>query len=335
MRALLGLATIAVIAWSGWWYFGANTQETALRAWLDERANAGWLSEYEDISVAGYPNRIDSTVSGLMLADPASGWAWSAELFQILMLSYKPNHIIAVWPGVQKISSPYDTVEVTSDVLRGSLVFAPDTALTLDRSRVELSNLRALGSGWNAALETGNFATERLGDGEGPENSHAIGLDAKNLSVPELAAWASRGSGILPDVMDYLRVDIIAAFDAPWDRFAIEGRKPQLTVLNLRNVEAQWGELKLSANGRLDVDTQGYPVGDLQVSATNWRDMLKVAAEAGLIQRDMASTIESGLNLLAMLSGNGEDLSVPLSFSDGFTRLGPIPIGPAPKLTTG
>lgn len=333
MRIVLAIAATAIIGWCGWWYLGATAQETALKAWLDGRKEAGWLAEYDTVAVAGFPNRIDSSVTELMLADPQSGWAWSAPLFQVLMLSYKPNHVIAVWPGAQKISTPYDTVTITSEQMRGSVVFVPDTALTLDRVRVELADVALAGGSWIGALESGNIATERLDPADAPDFAHAIGFEAKGLNLPDLARWVGRDTGILPDHMERAFFDVVAAFDGPWDRHAIEGEKPRLTVINIKEFEASWGPLNLKAQGKLDVDAAGYPVGDLQVSARNWRDMLTLATESGIVPRDLAGTLESGLNLLAMLSGGGADLNVPLSFSGGMTRLGPIPIGRAPKLT--
>ena len=332
VRSAFAIAVLAALAWGGWWYLGSSAKETALNAWLDDRAAAGWVAERSDVSVNGFPNRIDATVSDLILADPQSGWAWSAPVFQILQLSYKPNHVIAVWPGTQKVSTPFDTVSITSDTLRGSIVFVPDTALTLDRSRLEIANAAFQGTDWQAKVESANFATERLAADAAPDFAHALGLDAINVAVPELAAWASRGTGVLPDVMERAHFDLVAAFDNPWDRHAVEGQKPVLTALNIRDVDISWGELNLRAKGEVTVDANGFPGGDVSVSAKNWREMLDVATTTGLIRRETAKSIETGLNLLAMLSGNRDDVTVPLSFADGLTKLGPIPLGAAPNL---
>ena len=40
MRALLAIVVVAALAWSGWWYFGAQTRKGALESWLDERRQA-------------------------------------------------------------------------------------------------------------------------------------------------------------------------------------------------------------------------------------------------------------------------------------------------------
>ena len=61
--------------------------------------------------------------------------------------------------------------------------------------------------------------------------------------------------------------------------------------------------------------------------------MIALGVNAGAIPAAMRSTLESGLALIAGLSGRPTDLDVTLSFSDGQAYLGPIPLGPAPVLT--
>ena len=99
MRALIGVVVVLVTLWSGYWFVGSRGVEAGLAAWIDARRAEGWVAEYSDISTIGYPNRFDTTISDLALADPATGLAWNMPFFQILTLSYTPNHIIAVFPG--------------------------------------------------------------------------------------------------------------------------------------------------------------------------------------------------------------------------------------------
>jgi hypothetical protein len=50
------------------------------------------------------------------------------------------------------------------------------------------------------------------------------------------------------------------------------------------------------------------------------------------VPESLLGTLESGLTLMAQMSGNPETLDVPLTFRNGRILLGPIPIGPAPIL---
>ena len=332
MRIIAGIIILGLIGWCGWWFVGSSAQEDAWESWFQERKDVGWVAENSDISVRGFPNRFDTTISDFQLADTQSGWAWSAPFFQIFMLSYKPNHVIAVWPDTQKVSGPQDTVTVTNDVMRGSVVFLPNTDLTLDTTQIEIKGMGFLGQNWTAGLESANFATRRVEPENAPDFAHQIGFDAINLTLSERLKNTFDPAGILPPTLERAHLDVTAAFDAPWDRHSIEGRKPQLTVISVKDINITWGKLNLKANGKLKVDARGYPNGDLKLKARNWQEMLSMAAASGLISRDIAKTVKDALRFISALGGDGNTLNVPLSFANGAIRLGPIPIGQAPRL---
>jgi len=181
-------------------------------------------------------------------------------------------------------------------------------------------------------LETANFATRRVEPGNAPDFAHQIGFDATNLTLSKSVKDALDPAGILPPTIEQGHLDVTAAFDAPWDRHSVEGIKPKLTVISVKDINVTWGKLNLQANGKLNVDAQGYPRGDIKLKMRNWQEMLSLAAASGLISKDIARTVKDGLRILSALGGDGNTLNVPLSFSNGVIRLGPIPIGSAPRL---
>ena len=151
MRTLLAIVILAALGWSGYWYVHATAMDRAVTGWLAERRAAGWVAEAEDVRVRGFPSRVDTIMTGLDLSDPKAGWSWQAEQFQVLSLSYQPNHVIAVLPGEQVFSTPYDTLRATSDQLRGSVIFKPTPRLELDHMTFEIGNMRiASDLGWSA-----------------------------------------------------------------------------------------------------------------------------------------------------------------------------------------
>ncbi len=331
MRILLAIVILAGLGWSGWWYFGATTRQNAVEAWLAERRAAGWVAETAEISVSGFPNRIDLTATGLDLADPAAGWAWRAESFQVLSLSYKPQHVIAVWPGEQIVSSPYETMHVTSALMRGSVIFRPDTRLTLDRTSIEIEDMALRGeTGWDATIAHANFATKQAEGG--PDFAHDVGLTAEGIVLPAALTDGIAGGAILPAAVERLHLDATLDFDRPWDRISVEEGNPALEAVVIRDVSLTWGELDLRGTGRLDVDARGFAEGRIDLRARNWREMIDLAAASGALAEGLAGPLRAGLGLIATLSGDADALKVPLDFEDGKARLGPIVLGDAPVL---
>ncbi len=330
----MAIVILAALAWGGYWIVMAQMREHMLVGWLGERRAEGWVADVETLEIKGFPNRLDTFVKGLALADPDQGWSWNAEEFQILSLAWKPHHVIAAWPGEQVIGSPFETVRITSEHARGSVIFKPTPRLELDRLTIELDQARFHGDhGWQAGIEHAVLASEQVPDVA--PNAHRIGLDAAELTPPN--AWTDEipGSSALPRLMDTLTLDAVVHFDRPWDRNSIETENPAITAITLSDATAIWGELDLRAKGEVHADANGFAEGEITLRAKNWRQMLEIAEKSGAMKPEIASAVRGGLDLIAMLSGDRETLTVTLGFSDGRAKVGPIPIGTAPRLTRG
>lgn len=329
MRKILAVALLLGGIWGGYWFVGSTAMERALVAWIDDRQTDGWVAEYETLNTRGFPNRFDTTVTELELADPRTGVAWSAPWFQILSLSYRPHHVIAVWPDKQVLATPFERIDITSADMRGSMVLEPTTALGLDRSsivteRVELASTL----GWTASMEHAQLAVRRTPT---VANSYDLSLEARGVKpASELVRMISRGV-LLPEVFDGLEIRATVEFDAPWDRFTIERARPQPRRIQLDILKAQWGELDLWMAGELLVDSAGLATGEITVKAKNWRDMVKIAVGAGVMAPEFEGTITSALEFLAGLSGDPETLDTPLKFDRGRVWFGPVPLGQAPR----
>ena len=331
MRILLAVVISAALGWSGYWWVASSAAERGVRGWIDARAAEGWVVGYDDISTSGYPNRVDTTITGLELADPETGVSWSAPMFQILALSYRPHHVIVAWPPEQSFATPLETVTITSQTMRGSAVFDPGPALAIDHATIEFAKVGLVSTaGWSASLAKGLLAARRT---PAIENSYDFAFSAQDLRLPEGFARGFARQRLVGDTLRALTLDATVLFDAPWDRRAIEDRRPQPRKLELGLAQATWGELDLKLAGQLDIDAVGLPTGEIMVKATNWREILQLAVATGALAESIAPLVESGLESLARLSGNPDTLDVPLQFAKGRIMLaGLVPIGPAPRI---
>ena len=330
MRRLGIIVFLAVAGWSGYWYAGKSAYQAGLERWFDDRRAEGWVAEYETLATVGYPSRFDTEVTALELVDPETGVAWQAPLFRVEAASASPTEIDVIWPAEQTLASPEERVTLLSDVMEAGVRFRPNTSLALEAMDATLDGLVLRSSeGWESRVESGVFNT-RLD--EGSQTAHVITFAATGVTPGSQVVDIIDSSDILPDALETLQLDMTADFDAPWDRAAIEERRPQPTALDLRLAKAQWGPLELSATGAVTVDAEGRPEGSIDIKATEWREMLKMAVAGGVIPEEIAPTIERGLELLAGFSGSSTSLNTTLNFRGGLMSVGPIPVGPAPVL---
>lgn len=329
MRALLVTILVAAVLWSGYWFVGARALERGVEDWLAQQAVPGIATTPEGVVVRGFPNRFDVTVTEPHFADTYSGLSWTAPFVQVFAMTWKPWHVITALPDRQTVTLGGQQVDITSSRLRGSLVVTPGTELTLDRITVEGDNLRAVSSrGWQSAVSRVLLATRR---DAADAASHDIWLEATSITPDQRFRMALQPLSDLPELVDRLRIDLKVGFSAPIDRFAVT-RQPGLMRIEVRDAGINWGPLDLTAKGSIQSDAQGWAQGRIDIRVKPWRDLVPVLVAAGLVTPEVAPTIERAMELQAQQGADPDALDMPLRLEDGRMSLGPIPLGPAPRM---
>ncbi|MSU92110.1 DUF2125 domain-containing protein [Rhodobacteraceae bacterium 2CG4] len=345
MRRLLFIVLAAALLWSGYWWVGQSAQKAAIDGWLEAQRQRGRVAEAGAVRVRGFPNRFDTTLTEVTLVDPASGLSWTAPFFRIYALSYAPNHVIAAWPGSQTLSGPFGRLRIDSREMMASVRFRASTALALAEARAELSGLRiSADAGWTAGLADGQAALRatpeaETGDGSGANapNRYQLFLRASALDLPEALRRRLDPEGDLPDTIGAARLRATVTLDRPLDRRLADGAAPAVTALEIDEAEVGWGPLRLAASGRLKADADGLAAGSIALEALEWRQQLRMARRSGLMPPPADAWAE---RLLAASETTAQqsaetDLNMTLRFRGGRTWIGPIPVGPAPRLNAG
>ncbi len=329
MRIILAAVLVLAALWSGYWFIGSRGAESEMRGWLDQRAAAGWVAGYSDVSTRGYPNRFDTTISDLDLGDKQSGVIWSAPFVQLFRLSYRPDHIIVVWPQTQSLRTPSQRLTLTNESAKGSFVFVSGGDMQLDHATFVAESVAVTSSdGWRVEASKALLATR-----PGPL-THAVdlGVDVTAIRIGGTLSDRLADTDLASGTIEQVKIDATLGFDAPWNKLAFAVNRPALTALDLRQMQIIWGDLEFNASGTLAIDAEGLPTGKIEIRAKNWREMLQLAVAMGWIPAGIAGPIESGLTFLASVSGAADTLEAPLKFENGKIAFGPITLGDAPRL---
>lgn len=330
MKRLLIAILVAAGLWSAYWAVGSQGVKSGFSSWFEARRAEGWAAEYADLTVRGFPNRFDTTFTDLALADPETGWSWQAPFFQIFALSYRPNHVIAIWPDQHLVATPTDKYDIGSARMQASLVTDPNSNLALDRANLIADTLQISRRGHDATTMTAfRLAVQRV---EGETDLYRLALAADDLAPSSGFRSLVDRTGGLPRTLSAFSADLRVGFSRAWDLSAIETSRPQPRRIEVALAEAKWGDLELALAGDLEIDERGRPKGRLTVKARNWRDILRMAVRSQAISQGFADQLESGLNLIAGMAGNPQTLDIPLDFRRDLVFLGPVPIGQAPLL---
>lgn len=327
MRLILILTSVAALFYSGYWIAGSTALERGLAATLAEMQAAGSL-DYADYSVRGFPNRFDVTIDAPVLHGPDDSTEWRAAFVQFFALAYRPNELIAVLPPQQDFRLGGQDFRLTSSGFRASLRVSANTDLALQETVVNARELSLTGAGAAHALTEFRFATRLSGT---DPLAHDLGLDLIAFTPdPALRALIDPDAR-LPAVLDRVHLDATLRLDRAIDRHLGGGPEAQLTAVGLRDLSVTWGKLRLFAAGDLQMTPSGTPEGRIAITATNWREALTLAVAAGALSADQGAMLERGLAAVARPGPDGETVELPLLFDGGQMRLGPFPLGPAPR----
>ena len=323
MRKLTFLVLILGALYSGYWFFGARSVEQGALQVIDDARQQGWGISYDDLQTAGFPSRFDTTVTDLTLTAADGSWSWQAPFLQIFALSYQPNKVIAAFPPDHSLRVGDQVLQLATDGLRASAAVKANTNLTFDAATAEVAEtMVASDFGWTAALQSALIAA-RASEGE---NSYDIYVEAKRLTLPANLIAAMDPRGQLDETVDHIVLDSQVTLDQPLDRYAIN---PLAQSVVLNRFAIGWGNIALTAAGSLEVDALGVPEGRITIRTDQWREIIDLLTQAEVIQSGVAPTIT---NMASAMVQDGQTLELPISFQNGFMAVGPVPIGPAPRL---
>jgi hypothetical protein len=322
MRLIIWTCLALGVLWGGYWFVGSTAVERGVAQWFTDQAALGLTATQSDISVSGFPNRFDLTVTDPHLADPTTGWGWKAPFVQVFAMTWKPWHLIAALPHDQVIEAPGQSITLTSSKLEGSVRFTPDTSFALQRAVVEGHDLMASSDlGWTLGVQSLILAVQH---DPTRANAQHLGLNAQNLTPDPALAAALPALG--PSMAE-------AYLDATLERTAPQDdTSPQITALTVTDFHLTWGSLHLSAKGQIAPGANGLAEGVIDLQVQDWQQIPAILVATGIAQPAMGQAIKGGLEALAKDGKDPKTLDLPLSFNKGWMSLGPIPLGPAPLL---
>ncbi|MFV1496935.1 DUF2125 domain-containing protein [Phaeobacter sp. JH85H1] len=321
---------ISVSVWSLYWAVAAWGLRQGLDGWFAEQQRQGWQADYATLRTSGYPLYHHHRITTPALADPGTGTAWRADWLDIRSLALWPGTVTLLLPPTPQRFSYFDSTAILhAEGLRAELQLAPGSALDLEQLHMMARNWTVQSNG---KPELSGQAVLLEMTRTDAQNHYQIHADAQGVSPHPLLRQRLAATEGLPERLETVTLDMNVGFDTSWNRSAIELRRPQPRQISLHLAEARWGPMHIKATGELRLDETGLPEGDLALQVENWQDILQMAEASGSLHPTARSGIERVLRVFAGLGGNHRDLDLPLTLRSGYVTLGPLPIGPAPRL---
>ena len=313
MRWLVGTILGLLALWSAYWVLGSTVISRQIGPAI---AGSNGLVQAEGWDVAGFPNRFDLTVTNPVLRGP-NGWGWHAEFVQLLSMTWKPWNVIAALPNAQAFDTPYGPANLTSDRFMVSVEVEPKITAGLVEAVLEVET---------AVLHRPSAAPVAL-DKLVLAAKHVGGLDYRlGATVAGLGPVVTSPVG---GVLEGFRLDAVVSLTEALDRNAAA---PAVVAVDLKALSLTRGTMRLNGAGKVVAGPDGYGVGTIEMSVEGWRGLPDVLADFGLVAPELAPTLLRALEIIAKDQGDPEVLKLPLRYEAGNAYLGPLPLGPAPRL---
>lgn len=331
LRRLLQVVLIVVLMWIAWWAAASFGLKRSISTWFDARQAEGWQAEYIDLSQHGFPAQLHSQIRKLALADPSTGVA--VEMPQLDLSS--PIY----WPGYLTVTVPPEPILFASQAGRASvLASAAQAALRLHPGTALQMQSVAFHSGqWTVSVPEGDWLSAddlnvaAVQDGAAPAR-YDFDLSATNLSPGERPRAILNLPAEWPLAFDALVAKMTVTFDTPWDRAALETRRPQPRQITLHQADGAWGDITVQASGTINIDTDGAPEGSVTLKVENWPKLLDMATASSVLPQTLKQQAEALIGAVASVTGQPDALDIMLQFQSGVLRLGPLPLGPVPRI---
>lgn len=321
------LLLIAALAWSGFWFWMRIQTADRMDATAQALRDAGYEVSWSARSIGGYPFRLNVALTEPQIREP-SGWAISApELEAEAFMHGLGDWVFAAPQGFTFTRPQAGPVRVTGELLRASLGQTDRKPPRFDFEGREVKFEPGPGAQpfSLSAAETVNFHLR-----PGPEDQGAVFLEVEKGQ----ARFSGPIARIAQDGEIALRLDLalskMSAFGgADWPgavrSWASAGGEAQVREAGLTA-----GEALMTVNrGTLTVGNDGRLRGALDVTLREAPRALEVLGEDGVLPEDSAETAAA---VTAARQGADAIAQAAITFQAGQTTLGPVAIGPAPRV---
>ncbi|MDB5467179.1 MAG: hypothetical protein JWQ46_1941 [Phenylobacterium sp.] len=321
------LLLLAVVGWSGFWLWARGQAETRMDAAVADLKAAGYQVSWKDRVIGGYPFRMDVTLTEPRIREP-SGWGLEAPSLEGEAYMHALTHwIVAAPQGLTFVRPVGGPVAVKGQLIRASLTDFDKRPPSFSFEGVKLSFTAAPGA-QPFALSAADRVEFHLR--AGPDDQGGVFAKVDNGKA-RLSGLLARIAGDKPISIAWnATLSKISAFTGPNWPSAVRHWADAGGQMTVRDGGLTAGDALIGAkSGTLGVSRDGRLSGVLDVTLRQAPRALGAMGETGLLPPE---TAHAAAAVAQARQGTGDVARATLDFQAGQTTLGPVAIGPAPKV---
>jgi hypothetical protein len=283
-----------------------------------------WTLAYDAARLTGFPFRLDLDLTQARVAEP-SGWAVSAPHLKAEAYLFAPAHWVAVAPdGLVMTRRDAGPLIIKGQALRASL---SDAGAHPPRLSIEGLNLTFATPPGARPFALAKAKAFHLHTRAVPNDQGALYLGVEvGQAVPSGTPGLIAAGGPVVFTLDGVFSHAGAMTGADWPS-SLRAWVRASGALTVKRLELTAGKASLVAKaGELGIGPDGRLTGALTVGAAQTPRILGVLAARGALSPDIA---RAGAAVALARAGSA---SLPLDFEAGRVTLGPVALGPSPRL---
>jgi hypothetical protein len=321
------LLLVAAAAWSAGWVYLSGEAAKQMDAQVARFRAAGYDIAWRDRTIGGYPFRLDVTLTDARVREP-SGWALAAPRLEGEAFVHALRHWVFATPQGLTFTRPAGgPVEVKAALLHASLHDLDKRPPSFSFEGAKLRFTPAPGA-QPFALSAADHVELHLRPGPDDQGAVLFKLDGGKARLSGLFARMA-GDKPVSIVWDSLLTRMSGFQGATWHDAARAWSQGGGTI-HVRQAGITAGDALIGAqSGTLTLDTDGRLSGAVDVTLREAPRALSVMAEQGTIPPDAAMAATA---VAQARQDQGDAARATLTFQAGRVTLGPVAIGPAPRI---
>jgi hypothetical protein len=324
------LLFLGVAAWSVFWLWASGQVGTRLDAAAQDLARAGYQVSWSRREISGYPFRIYVRLADASAREP-SGWGLQAPVLEGEAYAYAPGHwMLAAPQGLSLVRPAAGAVTVTGKVLRASLTHLQSRPPSFDVQGEGLT-FRPAAAAEPFALSAAELFELHLR--AGPDDQGGVFVQLTNGRAGP-AGLFGRIAGDKPISLTWnSTLSKMSAFAGGGWGQAVRGWSQAGGLMSVRpGSQLTAGDALVQVqSGTLGADGDGRLRGVLDVALRQAPRALDAMAATGALPYASADAARA---VASAGEAQGSAARATIHFEAGQITLGPVALGPAPRVYT-
>jgi len=321
------LLAVAIVAWSLAWVWVRGEAAHRMDAAVADLGRAGYPITWKTRTIGGYPFRLEVTLTDAQVRAP-SGWTLQVPALEGEAYVYNLEHWMFAAPqGLTFVRPVGGPVHVTGRLIRASLSHPNARPPSVDLQGLDVAFQPTSGAQafFLSAAKTVEF---HLRAGPDDEGGVFASVDGGRARLSGLFARIAADKPIA--IVWNSTVSKMSAFaGADWAD-AVRAWSDAGGTMTVRDASLTAGEALISTKGgTLGVDRDGRLHGQLEAVLREAPRALGALGESGAIPEGAA---HAAAQVAQARQADGETTHATLTFQAGQTTLGPVALGPAPRV---